>query len=179
MRLSISKLVTGFAVLAFASGVAGPASASDGRRGSPVIRFSNDSAVAGADASLTRSDEGMSMRLRTSELTPGHTVTVFWVIFNNPQACSHPHLPYRCGPGDLPPLGGDGSAQPSVVFAADKTVGRAGTATFGAHLDVGDTEDALFGPGLTSPQAADIHLVVCDGTQFSSSCAVQFAVFEA
>ena len=178
MRPAISKLVTAFAVLVFASWVAGPASASDGRHTSPVIRFSDDSAVAGANASLTRR-VWVSMRLKTFELTPGHTATVFWVIFNNPRACSHPHLPYRCGPGDLPPLGGDGSAQPSVVRAAAKTVGRTGSATFGSHLGVGDTKDALFGPGLTDPLAADIHLVVCDGTQFSPSCSVQFAVFEA
>ncbi len=34
----------------------------------------------GSTASLTRNREGASMTLRTSELTSGHTVTVFWVI---------------------------------------------------------------------------------------------------
>lgn len=101
------------------------------------------------------------------------------MIFNNPGACTHPHGQYRRGPGDLPPIGGDIAARPPALPPAGKTIGPHGKATFGAHLQVGDTERALFGPGLTAPQGADIHLVVCHGTQFSPSCAVQFAAFEA
>ena len=118
------------------------------------------------------------MTLGTAELTPGHTVTVFWVIFNDPQGCTHPHLQFRCGPGDLPPLGGNGAAQPSALPAAAQTVGPSSEATYGAFLRVGDTSGALFGPGLTNAEGADIHLVVCDGTQFGPTCVIQFAAFE-
>ena len=35
-----------------------------------------------------------------SGLTRGHEVTVWFVIFNEPQTCTHGEGPYRCGPGD-------------------------------------------------------------------------------
>lgn len=180
MRTFTAKLFTALAAVALSSGAgASPAGASASHANGPLIRFSDDSIVAESAASLTRNREGASMTLKTSELTTGHIVTVFWVIFNDPQACTHPHGTFRCGPGDLPPLGGDGSAQPSVLPAVAKTIGPNGQSTFAAHLKSGDTDGALFGPGLTEPGGADIHLVVCDGTQFSPPCAVQFAVFEA
>lgn len=180
MHTFTAKLFTALAVVSLASG-AGVASAgaSASHTTSPLIRLSDDSIVADSTASLTRNSEGASMTLKTSELTTGHTVTVFWVIFNDPDACSHPHGTFRCGPGDLPPLDGDGSAQPSVIPASAKTIGPNGQSTFGSHIKSGDTEGALFGPGLTEPRGADVHLVVCDGTQFSPPCAIQFAVFEA
>ena len=179
MHTVTTKLFAAVVLLTVVSGVGiGSAAASASHSTSPLIRFTNDSIVADATAALTRNREGASMTLKTSELTPGHTVTVFWVIFNEPDACTHPHGTFRCGPGDLPSLGG-GSAQPSVLPASDKTIGPESKATFAGHLEVGDTKGALFGPGLTEPRGADIHLVVCDGTQFSPSCAIQFAVFEA
>lgn len=180
MRTFTTKLFAAVSFVAIISSVGAPSvSASSSHSTSPLMRFTNDAIVADATAALTRNREGASMTLKTSELTPGHTVTVFWVIFNEPEACTHPHGTFRCGPGDLPPLGGDGTARPSVVPASDKTIGRQGKATFAGHLEVGDTEGALFGPGLAEPRGADIHLVVCDGTQFSPPCALQFAVFEA
>src|SRR5206468_8783244 len=53
---------------------------------------------------------GASFTLPMSGLTRGHEVTVWFVIFNEPQTCTHGEGPYRCGPGDLPPFGGDDSA---------------------------------------------------------------------
>ena len=81
---------------------------------SDVRRFSDGSAVAGAWSKLVTGSEGASMTLQTTGLDPGDVVTVWWVVFNAPQNCTHGEGPYRCGPGDLPPFGGDGSAAPSV-----------------------------------------------------------------
>ena len=163
-----------------AIGFIGAAACSASARTTTSVRhFTDGSVVPGSAASLVRSGDGASMTLRTADLTQGRTVTVFWVIFNKPQDCSHGHFRLRCGPGDLPPLGGNGSAQPSALPANATTIGPGGDAAFGAFLKVGDTSGALFGPGLTNPQGADIHLVVCDGTQFGPTCVTQFSAFEA
>lgn len=127
-----------------------------------VYRFADGSQVAGAWSSLTTTDAGAEMTLHTSDLPAGHTVTVWWVVFNQPQNCSHPEAGLRCGPGDLPIFGGDDSAVTSIVYAAGHEVGASGRATFAGHLGTGDTTGALFGPGLTNPTGADIHLVVRD-----------------
>jgi hypothetical protein len=129
---------------------------------SDVRRFSGGSAVPGAWSALVTDGSGASLTLHTTELVPGDAVTVWWVVFNAPRNCTHPEGPYRCGPGDLPPFGGDGSAQPSLLYATGHVIGGSGKADFGAHLAVGDTSGALFGPGLTNPLGADIHLVLHD-----------------
>jgi hypothetical protein len=49
-----------------------------------------------------------------------------------------------------------------VLYATGHVIGGSGTASYGAHLAVGDTSGALFGPGLTNPLGAEIHLVVHD-----------------
>jgi hypothetical protein len=48
------------------------------------------------------------------------------------------------------------------VSATGHVIGGSGTATFAAMVTVRDTSRALFGPGLTDPTGADIHLLVRD-----------------
>ena len=48
----------------------------------------------------------------------------------------------------------------SVLFATGNVVDEDGEGSFGAHLKVGDTDGALFGPGLVYPRDAEIHIVV-------------------
>src|SRR5436190_9352690 len=127
-----------------------------------VYRFSDGSPVAGAWSTLSTSDAGARMTLQTSGLASGHTVTVWWIIFNEPQNCTHGEAGLRCGPGDLPPYGGDDSAVTSLVYAAGHEIGGTGQATFSARLAIGDDSGALFGPGLVNPTGADIHIVVRD-----------------
>jgi hypothetical protein len=156
----VKKLIVVLATSAMLMGATGVAHAGAGT--SDVRRFSDGSAVPGAWSRLVTTRSGASMDLHTSGLTPGDVVTVWWVVFNAPQNCTHREGPYRCGPGDLPPYGGDGSAQPSVLYATGHVIGGSGASNFGAHLVVGDTSGALFGPGLTNPLGADIHLVLHD-----------------
>lgn len=127
-----------------------------------VHRFTDGTQVEEAWSQLRTGDEGAHFILHTSDLEPGHTVTVWYVIFNNPTECSHPEGPLRCGPGDLPPFGGDDSAETSVVYAAGHQVGTSGPTSFAGSLQTGDTDGSLWGPGLTNPLRADIHLVVRD-----------------
>jgi hypothetical protein len=52
------------------------------------------------------------------------------------------------------------AAQPSMPHAAGRIIDDAGTARYGAHLRVGDTSGALFGPGLLGSRGAEVILVL-------------------
>jgi hypothetical protein len=151
--------LVGAAVLILAA--AGPVTAAAGDR-VPVYRFADGSQVGGAWSSVAFGPTGASLELQTSDLPAGHTVTVWWVVFNEPENCSHPEGELRCGPGDLPVFGGDDSAVTSLVYAAGHQIGGSGQATFAGRLAYGDASSALWGPGLVNPAGADIHLVVHD-----------------
>lgn len=167
MRRS-AKVVTRAAVVgaALAVVVALPASARSGHVAT-VNRFMDGSPIAGAWSTLQTSEQGAKMTLQTSELGSGHSVTVWWVIFNEPENCKNPHDGFACGPADLPVFGGDDSALTSVVYAAGHQIGRSGRGTFSGSLATGDTSGALFGPGLVNPTTAEIHLVVRDHGELS------------
>ncbi len=151
-------------LLAAALLVAAPVTLASGaaRETRPVQMFVDGSTVAGAWSTLDRNASGISMTLHTSGLPAGDAATVWWVVFNEPQNCTHGGAGLRCGPGDLPPFGGDGSAETSVLYAAGHVIGGNGTANYGGHLAIGDTSGAAFGNGLTNPLGADVHLVVRD-----------------
>ncbi len=114
---------------------------------------------------LTRHANSVEMRIHTTGLEPGHAYTVWWVIFNNPDACSD-----DCDEDDFPegvPAAkvGDEPADPevqaSVLWAAGGIAGSDGTADFHARLLVGEPPmPPEFGPGLTDPLNAEIHLPV-------------------
>ena len=108
-------------------------------------------------STLARTDRGVSATLKTTALTPGHVVTLWWVVFNDPEGCEA-GIPAvsRCGPGDA--HAGRGGVSPN--HAAGRIVGEDGTARFGAHLRVGDTSRALAGPGLVAPRGAEVILIV-------------------
>ena len=129
---------------------------------SGVYRLADGSQVAGAGSTIVTGSAAASFTLRTSDLPAGHTVTVWWVVFNDPANCTHGEAGLRCGPGDLPPYGGNNSAVTSIVYAAGHVVGGSGTAAFAGHLSTADVAGALFGPGLINPLGADIHLVAHD-----------------
>jgi hypothetical protein len=126
---------------------------------SPVFVFGQPSnTIPGAASTVVTQTGGATMTLHTSGLTGGDAVTVWWVIFNNPEACTGGEGGLRCGPPDLH----NGAAEASVLYAAGHVIGTDGTASWGGHLNTNDTTDALFGPGLTNPTTADIHFVIHD-----------------
>ncbi len=74
-------------------------------------------------ASLVRSDNGVSMTFRTSQIPAGEAVTIWWVIL-----------------GEAGPV--------SAQFAAGHVVGGSGVATFSGHLAEGD-RSGCFSPEFT------------------------------
>jgi len=153
-----------------------PALAGDMEQTAEVHRFEDLSIVEGANAYLARMEHGVYMKVTTDGLDPGHAVTMWWVIFNNPTACSGE----ECGEDDVFNLNADGSfifnadgspplnleqwdkIQLSLLRADGVIVPASGSAEFRGHLPVGDTSEAVLGPGLLDSMKAEVHMVLRD-----------------
>ena len=119
--------------------------------------------VPGASSSYTAHEDGITATFDTTGLVPGHVVTMWWIVFNNPEACVHGEGGYRCGEPDLIIMGGDQAVEGTVLNAGGHVVGPDGAGHFGSFLAVGDTDGVMIeGPGLTNPLGADVHLVLRD-----------------
>ena len=141
-----------------------------------VHRFADASEIDGAEAILHRMEHGVQATFTTTELNEGHVTTLWWVIFNAPENCSD----MACGEDDIFNMDGDGAfilnddgsnpmnmdqiggAQISAVRAVGIVVDEGGAAFFQGHLPIGDTTEAIFGPGLLDSMTAEIHLVIRD-----------------
>ena len=128
---------------------------------SNVWSFASGMEVPGASSRLVRTDGGVSASLRTNGLPAGDAVTVWWVIFNNPDSCTSGEGGFRCGEGDL----FDPAVDVSVQYAGGHVVGN-GRYAVGAYLSEGDTSGCalaafnLVCAGLIDSSVADVHLVV-------------------
>jgi hypothetical protein len=131
------------------------------RSTSDVWWFSNGMAVADASSTLVRTDSGISLSLRTNGLPRGDAVTVWWVIFNNPEACTAGEEPFRCGEPDI----FEPAVEASVQYAGGHVVGG-GRYAVGSYLAEGDTSGCALAAlnlacaGLIDARVADVHLVV-------------------
>jgi hypothetical protein len=128
-----------------------------------VHLFGTTTVVPGAYSTLIRNDRGVTMTFHTSGLVDGNGYTVWWIVFNNPAACTAGTAPSKCGLGDLPKP----AVRASLVFATGHVVGNGDSANFGAWLGVGDLDAVLPNPpspagpyGLENARTADIHIVV-------------------
>ncbi|MGC3939629.1 hypothetical protein ACOTTU_17635 [Roseobacter sp. EG26] len=109
-----------------------------------------------AMATLVTNKRGAVMRLRTSELEPGHVTTAWWVIINAPWACTSS----PCSAEDV--IGRAEQVRTQIVYA-DGTVNKSdGTAEFSANLQSGRIPQGWFDQGFDSPETAEIHLVLND-----------------
>jgi hypothetical protein len=158
LRARIGALAGGS--LAALAVVAGPAHAGADHSTSPAFTIPPPAPpkVVGL-STLVRTDNGVSATVDTSALTPGDVVTLWWIVANSPEECQAglPGLS-RCGPADH--LAGRGDM--SVHHAAGRIAAEDGTASYGAHLRVGDLSRALFEgePGLVDPRGAEVILVL-------------------
>ena len=127
-----------------------------------MVRFETATSVAadgsivnGSGAKLTRDENAVWLSINTTELPPG-AYSVWWVLFNNPEACFN-----GCNGDDL----GNPAVMGSVFFATNGVVDRNGVAHFRAHLEEGEMPSApgsvlLPGPPLMDAQRTEIHVVV-------------------
>lgn len=163
----VTLLVLGLALGLTATAVAaGP----PGQQTTDVYAFADTEQVDGATARLVRGAESLHTRTDTRDLDRGHVITLWWVIFNNPEECAGE----ACGEADLfdGPDGPTG-VEPSCVYADGSIVGGNGHARFIDRLAVGETRDSCIDffvdavpelegedHGLTNPNGAEVHLVV-------------------
>jgi len=140
-----------------------------------VLWFADESDTLG-ESVLTRTDVMVLASIEGAGLEPGNAYTVWWVVFNNPTACSDG----ACGEDDIfvdgDPANGLNMAG---VAAAEIAVGNAtgnvakadGTAEFGARLKRNDGaasgHQILFPAGLSgdsvltaSGNDAEVHIVI-------------------
>lgn len=85
----------------------------------PLHDFATGEMITGTFSMLDRSDDAVASRIRTAA-TPGHVITIWYVIFNAPEFCSDG----ACGEDDLFAGGGLNSeqieaARISVVYGGD------------------------------------------------------------
>lgn len=123
-----------------------------------------NNSVAGAASTLARTPNGVTLTIDTLGLTPGDVYTIWWVVFNQPTACSDG----QCMAPDL----SDPATMAMVSYATGEIADKTGQASFSATLDVGDIATALDNesgfpfelvepaPGLIEPMSADIHAVI-------------------
>ena len=104
---------------------------------SDVTLICDPSVIVGT-STLTRTDSGISFTLQTTELEPGHAVTVWWMVTN--------------------PDGGV-----AVLYATGRVIGKNG-GQFGGYLQVGDSNGYVKGDDTTLEDAleATVTLVVRD-----------------
>lgn len=156
-RLTVAAVVVAGGLGLAASPVAGGRAE---RTSAPVYRvadvFGGQQPAPVGSSTLVRNDNGVTATLRTTGLTPGHAVTLWAVVFNDPDGCVAGTPVSSCGPADA--HAGRGGVSPN--HAAGQIVDEDGAASFGAHLRVDDTSRALAGPGLTNPRGAEVILVV-------------------
>jgi hypothetical protein len=110
--------------------------------------------VPGSTSTFVRTPDGIGVNLQTSGLPAGHAVTMWALIFNDPNSCGVGGCHESKGDLNIP------GVQGSVYRVAGHVVGDTGT--FAGQVPVGDAENAVRGPGLLDPYGAEIHLIVRD-----------------
>lgn len=127
---------------------------------SPVYWNWDPLTVAGS-SKLVRTDTGVSFTYHTSSLPRGHVVTVWLVVFNNPENCATRPC---TGPADVfnPDVQGD------FLYGGGHVIGGSGVGRFGGHLAAADPSGSglielglpELAVGLLNPLTAEIHLAL-------------------
>ncbi|HEX6337208.1 MAG TPA: hypothetical protein VFZ85_09655 [Jiangellaceae bacterium] len=146
----------------------------------PVLEFATGEPVVGAFSQVDRGENTVASKVRT-RITPGHTYTLWYVIFNDPAACNGG----ECGEDDI--FLADGSFNFAQIEAARISVvwGKAGDVANpagrvkldgglavgevptgpGIKVVIGDPADGALVPGVVTGlehTAAEVHLVIQD-----------------
>jgi hypothetical protein len=136
----------------------------------PVLSWL-DASDTGGKSRLTRTGDDILLLLEAEGLTPGDAHTIWFVIFNNPKACSAP----ACGEDDIfnpdgtPNFAAIANAGVAIANATGNVAKANGTAEFGARLTRNEMTDhqVLIPAGASSPylltaraKDAEVHLIV-------------------
>lgn len=146
--LGVFALAAGFALLPAATAKArGSSSGASVITTSPVHWLWDPGSVVGS-SKLVRTDAGLSYTYQTSPLPAGHVVTVWVVVFNNPEHCATRPCTMQA---DVP----NPDVQADFHYAGGHVIGGSERGNFGGHLAVGDTS----GSGLAELGAPAVPLL--------------------
>lgn len=108
--------------------------------------------IEGTSAVLEKGPFGAAMAIKSSGLTPGNVVTVWWVAIQNPQNCaSNPCTPVEA-------MGSETDTDSVASLAAGGVVAEDGTVSLASFLPIGDVEGNFFDTTFHSPETAEFHL---------------------
>ncbi len=159
-------------VAILAAALAVPASAAPAIHQTVDVNEFSGALVAADGASLVRTDSGVNMRASTTvggelfdlfagplgvDWEVGDATTNWFVVFNNPDACSAP----GCGEDDVQDAATGANNDPGVgVHFATGHVAGSSRWRSAASLREGDLSGVLFGSPLLDAMTAEVHIVV-------------------
>ena len=134
--------------------------------------FMTDIVVAGA-GTLLREEDGVKLRVEMDGLDNNSAYTLWWIIFNNPGACTDGTAPALCGLGDV-----GGPADTAVRNAAAFISSPSGTGNTTGEMDVGPVASGHAGFGqLNDSVGAEIHIIIqTHGRPLAGSVADQMTI---
>ena len=121
--------------------------------------FDQRQQLGSSTSQLIRTADGIRFQYDVSGgMTPGDLLTIWWIVFNNPELCqdTNPVAPAGCGVDDLQTI----EVVPANIWASGSVVRSDGSATLTASLPVNDTSFALSANSLESPNSAFVHLIL-------------------
>jgi hypothetical protein len=110
--------ITVLAVVMIAGAVGAGTQQTSATDAESVKRFS-DGSDTGGQSTLTRTEDMVHVTVEAARLRAGNAYTLWWVVFNDPSACSAP----GCGEDDI--FNEDGSLNEAGIRAAGIAVGHA------------------------------------------------------
>ncbi len=112
--------------------------------------------VEGSEVKLSLSAEGASIILETSELTPGHAITVWFVAIQSPEKfAANPCTPMEA-------MGMAGKMNSIATNAGGTVVNAEGSIRVQGFLPVGEIAGNFYDTTFTSPETSEYHIVVRD-----------------
>lgn len=110
--------------------------------------------IEGTSVVLEKGPFGAGMAIKSSGLTPGDVVTVWWVAIQNPEVCAGA----ICTPQETMK---NGTKSDSVVtLAASGVVSGDGTISLASYLPKGEVVGNFFDTVFHSPETAEYHLPI-------------------
>ena len=110
--------------------------------------------VDGTSVILEKGPFGVAMAIKSSGLTPGDVVTVWWVAIQNPEVCAAT----PCTPVET--MSVDSESDSVVALAASGVVDEDGTISLAGFLPAGEVEGNFFDTTFHSPETAEYHLPI-------------------
>lgn len=112
--------------------------------------------IEGSEVMLNLSGAGAAMILETSELEPGHAITVWFVAIQSPENCaSNP-----CSPVEA--MGMVDKMNSVATNAGGTVVGADGRIKVQGFLPVGEVAGNFYDTTFTAPETSEYHIVVHD-----------------